>query len=379
MRRSRCLLTILARVSGVILVLLMPTTIHAGWTIETIAGTGVQGFSGDGGPATRAELDNPFGVIRGPDGTIWFCEYTGQRVRRVDPDGIIHTVAGNGRKGYTGDGGPAAEASFNLPHEIRLDGPGNLYVADMANHVIRRIDGQSGIITTIVGNGVRGYSGDGGPATDAQLDSPHSIQVGPDGQLYICDTGNHVIRIVDLQTGILTTFAGTGEPGPTPDGSPISGTPLNGPRSLDFDPSGDLWLATREGNQIFRFDLAAGTIQLVAGTGEKGASGNGGPARLAELSGPKGLTVDARGNIWISDTESHTLRMIDGGTGIIDIVAGTGEPGDGPDGVALDCGMNRPHGVFVNPDGSILIGDSGVHRLRLLRRGTERPAGSLSP
>ena len=265
------------------------------------------------------------------------------------------------------------------PFGTAFDTQGTMYVLEMVggNRLLRvEADGK---LTHLAGTGKAGYSGDGGPATDAQLDSPHSIQVGPDGQLYICDTGNHVIRIVDLQTGILTTFAGTGEPGPTPDGSPISGTPLNGPRSLDFDPSGDLWLATREGNQIFRFDLAAGTIQLVAGTGEKGASGNGGPARLAELSGPKGLTVDARGNIWISDTESHTLRMIDGGTGIIDIVAGTGEPGDGPDGVALDCGMNRPHGVFVNPDGSILIGDSGAHRVRLLRRGTERPAGSLSP
>ena len=356
------------RAGSVTFFLLMQITAFADWTIETIAGTGDQGFSGDGGPATEARLDNPFGVIRGSDGAIWFCEYTGQRIRRIAPDGTIQTIAGNGEKGYSGDGGPALDASFNLPHEIRFDASGNLYVADMANHAIRRIDAQSGIITTIAGKGRPGYTGDGGPAVDSTLNSPHSVQISPEGDLYICDIGNHVIRKLDSRTGTLTTFAGTGQPGPTPDGSPIAGTPLNGPRSLDIDAEGNLWVATREGNQVFRFDLATGVIRHIAGTGEKGMTGNGGPAREARLSGPKGLAVDAQGNVWIGDTESHTVRMIHMGTGTIEWVAGTGEAGDGPDGDPLRCGLARPHGVFADPDGSILIGDSSAHRIRHLRQ-----------
>src|SRR5688572_28542200 len=136
----------------------------ASWSISTFAGTGIPGFEGDGGPATAAQINNPYGVVRGPDGAIWFCEYTGQRIRRIAADGTISTVAGNGKKGYSGDGGPALEASFNLPHELRFDAAGNLFITDMANHVIRRLDAASGIITTFAGNHQRGYSGDGSAA-----------------------------------------------------------------------------------------------------------------------------------------------------------------------------------------------------------------------
>lgn len=338
------------------------------WTIATFAGTGVAGFSGDGGPATAAQVNDPFGVVRGPDGAIWFCEYTGQRVRRVAPDGTITTVAGTGERGYGGDGGPAREASFNRPHELRFDAAGNCYIADMANHAIRRIDARTGIITTFAGNGRRGYSGDDGPARDASLSSPHSIQFGPDGRLYICDIGNHVIRRVDPRTEIITTFAGTGRAGPTPDGAPIAGTPLRGPRSLDFDRAGNLWLATREGNQVFRFDLKAGRIHHIAGTGEKGFTGNGGPAKTATLSGPKGIAVDAEGNAWLVDTESHTIRRINARTGILELMIGTGERGNGPDGDPLRCAMGRPHGIFIDDDGSVFVGDSEAHRVRVLRR-----------
>lgn len=338
------------------------------WTISTFAGTGVRGFSGDGGPATAAQVDNPFGLVRGPDGALWFCEYTGQRIRKVNPDGTIHTMAGSGGKGYTGDGGPALQATFNLPHEIRFDQDGNYFIADMTNHAIRRVDAKTGIITTFAGNGTAGYSGDGGPANRAQLKQPHSIQFGPDGNLYICDIGNHVIRRVDMKTGVISTFAGTGKPGATPDGAKITGTPLKGPRSLDVDAAGNLWLATREGNQVFRLDLKAGTIHHIAGTGKSGFTGNGGPAKDATLSGPKGIAIGADGNVWLADCESHSIRMIDMQTGNLELIAGTGRKGNGPDGDPLRCQMARPHGVFVDKDGSVFIGDSEAHRVRVLRK-----------
>ncbi len=344
------------------------SSIATEWTVSTFAGNGKQGHSGDGGPATEAQIDNPFGVIRGPDGAIWFCEYTGQRIRRVAPDGTISTVAGTGQKGYTGDGGPALEATFNLPHEIRFDAKGDLYVVDMTNHAVRKIDMKTGIITTVAGNGTPGYSGDGGPATKAQLAQPHSIQFGPDGHLYICDIKNHVIRRLDMHTGIITTVAGTGSPGPTPDGAPVTGTPLKGPRSMDFDAEGNLWLATREGNQVFKLDLKGNKIHHIAGTGQKGLTGNGGPAKECTLSGPKGLALDAEGNVWLADCESHTIRVIDAKTGIIQLIAGTGEKGDGPDGDPLQCKMARPHGVFADKDGTVYVGDSEAHRVRLLRK-----------
>lgn len=345
-----------------------PPLAAAEWAVATFAGTGVQGFSGDGGPAPAAQINDPFGVVRGPDGAIWFCEYTGQRIRRVATDGTITTVAGTGERGYTGDGGPARQATFNRPHELRFDRAGNCYIADMTNHAIRRIDARTGIITTFAGNGQRGYAGDGGPASAASLSSPHSIQFGPDGQLYICDIGNHVIRRVDLRTGIISTFAGTGKPGATPDGAPIVGTPLRGPRSIDFDRAGNLWLATREGNQVFKFDLRNSRIHHVAGTGEKGFTGNGGPAKLATLSGPKGIAIDADGNAWLADTESHSIRRIDARTGVLELMIGTGRKGNGGDGDPLACALARPHGVFVDADGSVFIGDSEAHRVRVLRR-----------
>ncbi len=337
------------------------------WTISTFAGNGHQGGAGDGGPATAAQVDNPFGVVRGPDGAIWFCEYTGQRIRRVAPDGTISTRAGSSRKGYTGDGGPALEATFNLPHEIRFDAAGSYYIADMSNHVIRKVDGKTGIISTYAGTGQAGYAGDGGAATQAQLKQPHSIQFGPEGDLYICDIGNHVIRKVDHQTGIISTYAGTGQPGPTPDGAPLNGTPLKGPRSLDFDREGNLWLALREGNQVLKLDTKAGIWHLAAGTGKKGFSGNGGPAKEATLNGPKGIAIDGEGNVWLADTESHTVRRIESKTGNLELMAGTGQKGDGPDGDPLKCLMARLHGIFIDTDGTVFIGDSEAHRVRIMK------------
>jgi streptogramin lyase len=238
----------------------------------------------------------------------------------------------------------------------------------MVNNAIRRVDAKTGTITTFAGTGKAGYSGDGGPANQAELKQPHSIQFAPDGDLLICDIGNNVIRKVDMKTGTISTFAGTGKPGPTPDGAPIKGTPLKGPRSIDVDKDGNLWLVTREGNQVLKFNLKSQTIHHIAGTGKAGFNGNGGPAKLADLKGPKGIAIDAEGNAWLADTESHSVRMVNAKTGNLELIAGTGEKGDGPDGDPLKCKMARLHGIFVDADGSVFIGDSETHRVRVLRK-----------
>ena len=338
-------------------------------SVSTFAGNGTKGYSGDGGPATSATMNDPFGVVRGPDGAIWYCEYGGQRIRRVDKDGKITLIAGNGKAGFSGDGGLATDATFNLPHELRF-GPkrGNLFIVDMQNHAVRKIDTKTGIISTVVGTGKPGYTGDGGQADQAQLKQPHSIQFDANGDLFICDIGNNVIRKVDMKTKVITTIAGTGKAGETPDGAPIKGTPLKGPRSLDFDAAGNLWVCTREGNQVLKLDLKADKISLIAGNGKKGFTGNGGPAKLATLSGPKGVAFDAAGNAWIADTESHSIRMVDMKTGNLELKIGTGVKGDGPDGDPLKCKLARPHGVFVDKDGSVFVGDSENHRVRVWKQ-----------
>ncbi len=353
--------------------LLVSCAFGSEWTISTIAGTGVAGFSGEGGPAASAEITDPYGVIRGPDGAIWFCEHNGHRIRRIALDGTISTIAGTGQKGYSGDGGPAAKAQLYLPHELRFDAKGDLYVADTGNNAVRRIDLKTGIITTAAGDGRKPENAIRALERRGSIDSPHSIQFGPNNQLYVCEVPRHLILNVNLENGLIRQIAGTGKAGATPDGAPLAGTPLNNPRSLDVDHNGNLWVVTREGNQVFELDLKADTIRWMAGTGELGFTGNGGPARSATLSGPKGISIDAAGNAWLADTESHSIRMIEASTGRIVWIAGTGTKGDGADGDARDCTLNRPHGIFADKDGTILIGDSESNRIRILRKKAQHP------
>jgi sugar lactone lactonase YvrE len=335
--------------------------------VVTLAGTGEAGYSGDGGPAVAARIANPYGLALGPDGALYFCEVDNHCVRRLDlATGRISTFAGTGRAGYSGDGGPAREAAMNQPYEVRFGRDGSLYVVEMRNQIVRRVD-RKGVIRTIAGTGEPGFSGDGGPAVKAQLRNPHSIALDGRGGLLICDIGNHRIRRVDLKTGIIRTWAGTGERKPTPDGSPLDGTPLNGPRAMDVDSRGNLYLALREGNAVFRIDPEARRIFHVAGTGEPGYSGDGGPASQARLSGPKGIAWAPDESLYLADTESHTIRRIDLKTGIIATVLGTGQRGNGADGDPLACALARPHGVFAGPRGALYIGDSEAHKIRMLR------------
>lgn len=337
--------------------------------VVTVLGTGQSGWSGDGGPARAAQCDGPFGLVIGPDDALYVCEIGSHVIRRIDPKTqTVSTVAGTGGKaGSAGDGGLATKALLNEPYEVRFDSHGNMYFADMKGEVVRRVDAQTGVISKVAGIGTAGFSGDGGPATEAQLSQPHSLVLDNNGHLFICDIGNHRVRQVDLATGIISTFAGTGERKPTLDGSAVAGTPLNGPRALDFDGRSGLLLGLREGNAVYRVDLKTLTYQHLAGTGVSGYTGDGGRARLAQVAGPKGVSVSLEGDLYLADTESHTIRVIRTHTGNIETLVGDGQMGDGPDGDPRQCRLARPHGVYVDGSGNVYIGDSDNHRVRMYR------------
>jgi streptogramin lyase len=335
--------------------------------VATLAGTGVSGHSGDDGPAIEAQLGNPYGLTVGPDGALYVCEIDSHRVRRIDlVTGQISTVAGSGELGNSGDAGPATAALVNEPYEVRFDRSGDLYFVDMRSAVIRKVDMGSGVIAAVAGTGEPGFSGDGGPATDAQFNQPHSIAFDAQDNLYVADIGNNRIRRIDRTTGIMSTFAGTGERVTAPDGAPVHGAPLNGPRTMAFDQKGDMYLALREGNAVYRIDMQTHTLHHIAGTGEKGYEGDGGPAKLAKLAGPKGISVGPDGAVFIADTESHTIRLIDP-KGIITTVIGTGERSASASISPLQSGLARPHGIYVDGDGIVYVGDSENHRIQVLR------------
>lgn len=340
-----------------------------GQDVVTLLGTGKDGFEGDGGPAIQAQCGSPFGLIVGPDNAVYVCETTAHTIRRIDPvTRIATTVVGiPGQAGYSGDGGPATKALCHEPYELRFDTAGHLYFVDMRAHVVRRVDAKTGLITTVAGTGSAGFSGDGGPANRARLKEPHSIVLDNQGGLLICDIKNHRVRRVDLNSGQMETFAGDGTQGMTPDGAALFGTPLNGPRALEIEPSGNLLLALREGNALYRIHREQGTLQHLAGTGKPGYSGDGGPARLAKLAGPKGVALASNGDIYLADTESHTIRVVRSATGIIETVIGDGQAGNGPDGDPRKCRLNRPHGVFVDASRNVYVGDSNNHKVRMLR------------
>tara|TARA_R110002096_G_scaffold4493_11_gene20852 strand:- start:2751 stop:3878 length:1128 start_codon:yes stop_codon:yes gene_type:complete len=357
---------------------LIPTLLIADqYEIITIAGTGKAGFSGDGGSATEAQINNPFGVIVGPDDNVYFCDTGNHAIRKIDRQtGTISTVAGTGgQSGYWGDGATALDAKLFEPYELRFNDRGDLFFVEMKNNLVRQVDSESGIISTLAGTGKAGFnSDDPTPGDQATFNRPHSIQFGPDfKQLFVCDIQNHRVRVIDLVSQKVSTFSGNGNRNGPADGDAIEdpSTALNGPRALDFDSDGNLWLALREGNKVVRFDMRAGKIHHVAGTGKKGFTGHGGPAKDATLSGPKGISVGPQGNIYLADTESHSIRMIDLGSTppVLRLVAGTGKRGDGADGDPLKCEMARPHGVFVDPkNGDIYVGDSEAHKIRVIRK-----------
>jgi streptogramin lyase len=281
----------------------------------------------------------------------------------------LTTVAGCGRRGYSGDGGPAVEAELNEPYEVRFDRDGNMFVVEMKNHIIRRVDGRSKTISTVAGIGRAGFGGDGGPAVKAQFNQPHSIAIDRKGAVYIADIGNHRIRRIDPKTGIVETIAGNSERKPPRDGQVARGNSMVGPRAL-FIVGDTLWIALREGHSAWRMELADGILHRVAGTGQTGYAGDGGPAIEARFNGPKGIAVDSNRHVFVTDSGNNVVRRIDLKSGRIETVAGDrsrGTSGAEGRGVAVSPKLNQPHGICVGPDGAIFIGDTMEHRVLRVR------------
>jgi DNA-binding beta-propeller fold protein YncE len=340
----------------------------AAGTIVTFAGTGEKGYSGDGGPAAQAKLNNPFDVALDGKGNLFFSDTFNHCIRRVDAKtGIISTVAGCGEKGYSGDGGPAMKAKLDEPYGVELDKEGNLYIVDRLNYCVRRVNA-SGTIETIAGTGKAGSGGDGGPAREAMFKEPNGIALDGKGNLYVADVADQRVRVADLRTGTIRTFCGTGKKSSNGNGGPIEQATLFGPRAVAVGPDGNIYIVEREGNSVRRADPKTGMIDAFAGTGKKGYTGDGGPAPEANFNGPKEIDVDANGNVYVVDTENHAIRKIDARTKMISTIAGTGKLGSAGDGGLATKGMlARPHGVVVARDGAIYIGDTQNHKIRLVK------------
>ncbi len=326
--------------------------------IDTVGGDGTAGYSGDGGPAAQSQLHSPSGVAADADGNLYIADTNNHRIRKIDPLGTITTVAGDGTAGDGGDEGPATAAQLNAPRGVAA---GSLYIADTDNHRIRKIDDDE-TIATVAGDGTAGYSGDGGPAIVAQLNSPSGVAADADGNLYIADTGNHRIRKVDA-LGTITTAAGDGAAGYSGDGGPATAAQLNSPSGVAVDADGNLYIADTDNHRIRKVD-ALGTITTVAGDGTAGYSGDDGPAAAAQLDSPSDVAADADGNLYIVDTDNHRIRKVDA-LGIITTVAGDGTAGfGGDDGEAAAAQLNSPAGIVVDAVGNLYVADSDNHRIR---------------
>jgi sugar lactone lactonase YvrE len=337
--------------------------------IGTLAGTGAVGFSGDGGPAASAMLSSPLSVTVDAQFNVFIADTANQRVRRIDAlSGIITTAAGNGTAGSEGDNGPATAAALDLPESLAVDAHGNLIVADTGNGLIRRVSASTGIISTIAGGGGSSFGGDSGPALTAQFDGLRGIALDSSGSLYLADTGNCRVRKIAALIGVVSTAAGSGAAGSgcgsfSGDNGPATAATLNAPGDVAVDSHGNLFIADTGNARVRMVDASSNVITTVAGGGNLAGS-DGGPATAAKLVSPAGLAVDGSGNLFFSDAGDNRVRRVSAG-GIISTVAGTGVAGFGGDGgLATAAQLNGPAGIALDPTGNLYIADNGNNRIR---------------
>ncbi|MBI3824101.1 MAG: hypothetical protein HY289_15645 [Planctomycetes bacterium] len=344
-------------------------------TMSTIAGTGMRGHTGDAGLATKATLSEPFHCDVDNKGHLYIAESMNHCIRKVDlKTSVITTVAGNGKKGYSGDGGKATDATFNEPYAVVIDNNDNLYIVDRLNAVVRKVDAKSWIVTTVAGNGKKGYSGDGGKATEASMVEPNDCFLDGKGGLLIADVGDWRIRRLDLATGIITTFAGTGR-AKIKTKVKLERKDDNGPAAKALLVGARAVCVDGKGNtyvceregSAIRKIDARGIITTIAGTGEWGYSGDTADAKAAVFAGPKGIRCDAAGNIYVVDCENHCVRKIDAKSNVVTTIAGGRKGKEGDGGPATQAGMDRPHGCVIAADGTLYIADSNNHRVRAVK------------
>jgi sugar lactone lactonase YvrE len=347
------------------------TTVAGGGTL--VAGGGAP--SGDNGPATSVQLYLPSSVALDSAGNVYIADTGNNRIRKV-ANGVITTVAGNGTAGFSGDNGPATGAQLALPESVAVDSAFNLYIADNANNRIRKVS--NGVITTVAGsNGTHGFSGDNGPATSAELNSPQGVAVDSAGNLYIADYLN--FRVRKVTNGVITTVAGNGMAGFDGDNGPATSAQLYGPSGLAVDSAGNLYIADYGNNRIRK--VSNGVITTVAGVGFvfPPTFGDNGPAASAQLSSPDGVAVDSAGNLYIADTGDYLIRKV--ANGVITSVAGNAFPGgfSGDNGPATSAPLNEPQGVAVDSAGNVYIADTGNNRIRLLTPSASSCTPSVEP
>jgi DNA-binding beta-propeller fold protein YncE len=335
--------------------------------IQTVLGNGEEGFGGDGGPALHAACETPYMCAFDTQGHMFVCMGQHHRIRRMDANtGIITLVAGTGDSGYSGDGGAALRATFNMPYGLTVDANGDIYVAERGNPIVRKIDGTTGLITTLAGTGEKGYSGDGGPANKAMLREPNDVFLDGKGGLLIADVQDQRIRRVDLRTGLISTFAGTGEKSRAGDGKRAIDASLMGPRAVCMDTLGNTYICEREGNGVRKVN-AQGILTTIAGAeAVRGYTGDGGPALAATWGAPKAMRCDLQNNIIVVDSENNAVRRIDARTGIVTTIAGGHAGDDGDGGPATAAGLARPHGCGLDAAGNLYIADTHNHRVRVV-------------
>jgi uncharacterized protein (TIGR03437 family) len=321
------------------------------YVINTYAGNRTAGFSGDGGAPASAQFDLPLGLALDSSGNLFIVDSVNQRIRKIS-GGAISTVAGNGTNGYSGDGKAATSAEMLYPSAVAVDSSGNLYIADTSNHVIRMVT-SSGTISTIAGTNTGGYSGDTGPAIDAELDFPTGVAVDGSGNVYIADSGNNVIR--EISGGNINTIVG---------GS-ATAQQLNDPETVLVDSSGNLYFSDQSGFRIMKF--SAGAVTVIAGNGNIGYSGDNGPAIDAALDEPSGIALDAQGYLYICDTDNSVIRKVSP-SGIITTIAGLGTPGYfGDGGPGTGALLFFPRGIVVDASGNVYVSDTGNDIVRVLQ------------